>query len=94
MTHFLSTVKEQDESEVCFSSHELRPALQVLLVWREAVDEEVELVLVHLHALLHRLEMIENGLINLQRLDLQDFYYFLIIIIFMKTPAYATWIFF
>lgn len=70
MTHFITTVEKKDEFDVCFAVHELHPALQVILVWREAVDKEAELVLVGLHGLLHHLEMIENGLINLQHLVL------------------------
>lgn len=55
-THFITTVEEQDESDVRFAVHDLGPALQVVLVAREAVDEEAELALVFGHGLLHRLE--------------------------------------
>lgn len=56
MTHFITTVKKQDESDICFAVHDLRPALQVILVAREAVYKEAELAFIFLHGLLHRLE--------------------------------------
>lgn len=66
MTHFVTTVQKKDKFDICFAIHDLHPALQVILVWREAVDKEVKLVLTSLHGLLHCLEMAENGLFNLQ----------------------------
>lgn len=59
-THFITAVEEQDESDVRFAVHDLRPALQVILVPREAVDEEAEPAFVFLHGLLHRLQMAEQ----------------------------------
>lgn len=54
-THFITTVKKQDEFDVGFAVHDPRPALQVVLVPREAVNQEAELVFVFFHRLLHRL---------------------------------------
>lgn len=56
-THFIAAVEEQDESDVCFAVHDLHPALQVILVPREAVNEEPEPAFVFLHGPLHRLQM-------------------------------------
>lgn len=59
-THFIAAVEKKDKLDVGFVVHDLHPALQVILVPREAVDKEAALVFVFLHGLLHRLEMTEN----------------------------------
>lgn len=62
-TYFITTVKKQDEFDICFAIHDPCPALQVILVPREAVDEEAKLAVIFLHGLLHRLEK-ENKKMN------------------------------
>ena len=61
--YLVAAVKEQDELYVCLVLHDPAPALQVVLVAWEAVDEKAVLLLICLHGLLHGLreESIQRG---------------------------------
>lgn len=55
MTYFIAALKEKHKFDICFVVHDGVPALEVVLVTREAVYEETELLLIFLHGLFHRL---------------------------------------
>lgn len=52
-THLAAAVKEEHELDLCLVVHDSFPALKVVLISRETVDEETELLLVFLHGVFH-----------------------------------------
>lgn len=53
--HLIAAVKEEHKLDICVVIHDFLPALKVVLIAREAVDEETELLLIFLHGVFHRL---------------------------------------
>lgn len=54
-THLVAAVKEEHKLDICVVVHDLLPALKVVLIARESVDEETKLLLIFLHGVFHGL---------------------------------------
>lgn len=50
-----AAVKEEHKFDICIVVHDFVPALKVVLISGETVNEEAELLLVCLHGVVHRL---------------------------------------
>lgn len=61
-THIVAAVKEEHKLDIRVVVHDLLPALKVVLITRESVDEETKLLLIFLHGVFHGLttHMIET----------------------------------
>lgn len=53
--YLVAAVKEEHKFDICIVVHDFVPSLKVVLVSRETVNEETELLLVFLHGVFHRL---------------------------------------
>lgn len=58
--YLTSTVEEKHKFDVSLPFHDSGPPLEVVFISGEAVDEEAELLLVHLHGFLHGLRTKES----------------------------------
>lgn len=54
-TYLVAAVKEEHKLDICVVVHDFVPALKVVLISRETVNEETELLLIFLHGVFHRL---------------------------------------
>lgn len=54
-TYLDAAVKEEHKFDICVVVHDFVPALKVVLVSRETVNEKTELLLIFLHGFFHRL---------------------------------------
>lgn len=53
--YLVAAVKEEHKLDICVVVHDLLPALKVVLIARESVDEETELLFIFLHGVFHGL---------------------------------------
>lgn len=52
-TYLVGAVKEKHKLDICIVVHDFVPALKVILISWETVNEETELLLVFLHGVFH-----------------------------------------